>query len=85
MTLKITLFISALKNDYGLFKVTHTVCFSISFYIINQKPVIPTNDFHCIITWVAHSSGCNSAINAFAYFVFFVFTSQMALLFNINI
>ena len=35
------------------------------FYIINQKSVIPGNDFHCIITWFAFSS----AINAFAYFV----------------
>ena len=30
---------------------------SSSFYIINQKPVIPRTDFHCISTWVAHSSG----------------------------
>ena len=38
------------------FKDTHTVYFSSSFYIINQKPMIPTTDFHCITTWVVHSS-----------------------------
>ena len=35
-------------------------------------PVIPRTDFDYITTWVAGSSG-------------FVFTGQMALLFNINI
>ena len=35
------------------FKGTHTVYFSSSLYIINQKPIIPRTDFHCITTWVA--------------------------------
>ena len=43
-------------------KRTHTVYFSSSLYIINQKPMIPRTDFHC---------GS-------------VFTSQMALFFNIK-
>ena len=40
-----------------LFKGTHTVFFSSSLYIINQKPMIPRTHFHCITTWVACSSG----------------------------
>ena len=28
-----------------------------SFYIINQKSMIPRIHFHCITTWVARSSG----------------------------
>ena len=35
----------------------HTVYFSSSLYIINQKPMVPRTDFHCITTWVARSSG----------------------------
>ena len=50
------------------FKGTHTVYISRSFYIINQKPMIPRTDFHCITTWVAHSSGVKFG-SAFAYFV----------------
>ena len=38
-------------------KGTHTVNFSSSLYIINQKPMINTTHFHCITTWVASSSG----------------------------
>ena len=26
---------------------THTVCFSISFYNVNQMPTSPRNNFHC--------------------------------------
>ena len=44
-------------------KGTHTVYFSSSSYIINQNPMIPRTDFHCITTWVACSSGRNSAMN----------------------
>ena len=40
-----------------LIKVTHTVYFSSSLYIINQKPMIPRIHFYCITTWVARSSG----------------------------
>ena len=32
------------------FKGTHTVYFSSSIYIINQKPTIPRTHFHCITT-----------------------------------
>ena len=42
-------------------KETHTVYFSSSFYIMNQKPTIPRTDFHRITTWVARSSGSNLA------------------------
>ena len=45
------------------FKGTHSVYFSSSFYIINQKPMIPRTDFYCITKWVARSSGCNSAVH----------------------
>ena len=38
-------------------KGTHTVNFSSSLYIINQKPMINRTHFHCITTWVASSSG----------------------------
>ena len=38
-------------------KGTHTIYFSSSLYIINQKPMIPRTHFHCITTWVARSSG----------------------------
>ena len=37
-------------------KGTHTVYFSSSLYIINQKPIIPRTH-NCITTWVASSSG----------------------------
>ena len=36
-----------------IFKGTHTVYFSSSLYIINQKPMIPRTHFYCITTWVA--------------------------------
>ena len=38
-------------------KGTHTVYFSSSLYIINQKPMIPRTHFHCKTTWVACSAG----------------------------
>ena len=38
-------------------KRTHTVYFSCSLNIINQKPMIPRIHFHCITTWVARSLG----------------------------
>ena len=38
------------------FKGTHTVYFSSSFYIINQKPMVPRTDFHCITKYVVRSS-----------------------------
>ena len=31
-------------------KGTHAIYFSSSFYIINQKPVIPRTDFHSVTT-----------------------------------
>ena len=62
--------------------MTHTVCFSNSLYIINQKPMIPRTPFHCITTWVACSSGSNSVTHM--VILWFRFTSQMALLSNIN-
>ena len=37
-------------------KGTHTIYFSSSLYIINQKPTVPRTHFHCIPTWVASSS-----------------------------
>ena len=39
------------------FKGTHTVYFSISFHILNQKPTVPIT-FYCIKTWVAHFLDC---------------------------
>ena len=44
--------------------------------------MIPSTHFHCITTWVARSSGCNSAM--ILLILWFRFTSQMALLSNIN-
>ena len=38
-------------------KGTHIIYFSSSFYIIKQKPMIPTTHYHSITTWAAHSSG----------------------------
>ena len=49
------------QSIWQAFKGTHTVYFSSSFYIINQKSMIHRTDFHCITTWVARSSGWNSA------------------------
>ena len=63
-------------------KGTHTIYFSSSHYIINQKPMIPKTHFHCITTWVARSSGRNSPMHLLI--LWFRLTSQMALLFNIN-
>ena len=63
-------------------KETHTICFSSSLYIINQKPMIPRTHFHCMTTWVAPSSGGNSAMHLLV--LWFQFTSQIALLSNIN-
>ena len=64
------------------FKGTHTIYFSSSFYIINQKPMIPRTHFHYKPTWVARFSGYNSAMHLLI--LWFRFTSQMALLSNIN-
>ena len=66
----------------ALIKGTHTVYFSSSLYIINQKPMMPITHFHCITTWVASSSGLNSAMHLLI--LWFWFTSQMAVLSNIN-
>ena len=66
----------------SVFKETHTVYFSSSLYIINQKPMIPRIHFHCMTTWVARSSGWNSEIHLLI--LWFRFTSQMELLSNIN-
>ena len=52
--LKVKTFLSTVKI---LVKRTHTFYFSSSLYIINQKPMIPRTDFHCITTWVARCSG----------------------------
>ena len=53
-------------------KGTHTVYLCSSFYIINQKPMIPTTDFHCITI-----CGCTFFVvnyaNAFACFWFHVY------------
>ena len=38
-------------------KGTHTIYFSSSLYIINQKPMIPRTHFHRITTWIAPSYG----------------------------
>ena len=43
--------------DELFLKGTHIIYFSSSLYIIDQKPMIPRTDFHCITTWVARSSG----------------------------
>ena len=61
---------------------TNTVYFSSSFYIINQKPMMPRIHFHCISTCVARSSGLNLAMHLLI--LWFRFTSQTALLSNIN-
>ena len=45
-----------LNKDVNI-KGTHTVYFSSSLYIINQKPMIHRTHFNCITTWVARSSG----------------------------
>ena len=63
-------------------KGTHTIYFSSSLYIINQKPMIPRIHFHCITTWVARSSGRNSTM--YLLILWFRFTSQMVLLSIIN-
>ena len=64
-----------------IIKGTHSVYFSSSLYIINQKHMIPRTHFHCITTWVARSSGWNSAMHLLI--LWFLFTSQMALLSSI--
>ena len=67
-----------------MIKGTHTVYFITcsSFYIINQKPMIPTTDsfynrMGCIFFWV--NGQCIGLLFSF------VITRQRALLFNINI
>ena len=42
--------------DKSTIKGTHTIYFTISFYIIYQKPMIPETDLHCETTWVARFS-----------------------------
>ena len=54
---------------------THTICFSSSFYIINQKNVIPGTDFQPHGLYIVHAF----------LFCGFVFTNQMVLLLNVNI
>ena len=56
---------------YKVFKGTHTVYFSSSLHIINQKPMIPRTHFHCthmgcMLFWVKFG-------HAFAYFVVSVY------------
>ena len=47
-------------------KGAHTIYFSSSLYIVNQKPMIPRTHFHCITTLVKFG-------HAFAYFVVLVY------------
>ena len=65
-----------------MFKVTHTVYFSSSLYIINQKPMIYRTDF------IVYPHGLHALLGeiqqSICLFLVFMFTSQMALLFNIN-
>ena len=70
------------KEPVHPIKGTHTIYFSSSLYIINQKPMIPRNHFHRITTWVARSSWWNSAMNLLI--LWFQFTSQMEPLSYIN-
>ena len=53
------IYLDKVCNQFDFIKVkgAHTVYFSSSLYIINQKPMIPRPHFLCITTWVAHSSG----------------------------
>ena len=62
----------------GKIKGTHTVYFSSSFYIINQKPMIPSTDFHGLLVLQGEIQ------QYICLFCGFVFTSQVALLFNLN-
>ena len=63
-------------------KGTHTVYFSSSFYIINQKPMIHRTDFHCITTWVARFSRRNFAMHS--HILWFPVYDPDALIFKIN-
>ena len=45
------------ESEITWLKGPHTIYFSSSLYIINQKHMIPTTYFHCITTWVTSSSG----------------------------
>ena len=47
----------SLSCRYNYIKGTHTIYFSSSLYIKNQKPLMPRTHFHCITTWVARSCG----------------------------
>ena len=64
-------------------KGTHTIYFSSSFYIINQKPMIPRTYFHCI-THGLHIL-LSEIWQCICLFCGFVLTNHMAILFNINI
>ena len=57
--------------------------FTISFYIVNQKPVIPGTDFHCDLNGLHVLLG--EIQQCICVFCDSVFTSQMALSFNMNI
>ena len=63
---------SADENLQCYFKWAHTVYFSSSLYIINQKPMIPLNSFSfynhmsCTLFWLKF-------VHAFAYFVVLVY------------
>ena len=52
-----------------MFKDTHAIYFSSSLYIINQKPMIPRTDFHCITTMMGCMLVWVKFDNAFAFFV----------------
>ena len=50
----------------------------------NQNPMIPRTDLHCVKPQELHIILCEIQ-QCISVFFYFVFTSQMALLFNINI
>ena len=60
--------IGSLRCTIAELKGTHTLYFSSSLYIINQKPMIPRTHFHCIATWVAMLFWVKFG-HAFAHFV----------------
>ena len=68
---------------YMLLKGTHTVCFSISFYNVNQKSMSPTTNFHCepqgLLVLLSEIRQCIYVLCDF------LLTTQMALSFNIKI
>ena len=70
---------------YKMVKETHTVYFSSSFYIVNQKPMIPRTDFHCMTMQHGLHVLLSEIQQCICLFCGLVFTSQMALLFNIHL